>query len=509
MVSELKHFLPPACAEFIATQLSCVQRKKKGVRWGENDKATALSLFHSSPKAYRLLKGIFVLPSVSTLRRCMRQVSVYPGFNENILQALKLQVSSMPSTSSLCAIVFDEMSIKESVNYNKERDEVEGLEDFGSGGKSQYIANHATVFLVRGLIAKWKQPLGYFLSSGPIESNMLHSLMLECIDKAEQIGLKVKVVLGDQGSNNRKLFNKCCNVTESEPFFLHNGKKIFALHDPPHLLKNIRNNFKKSGFVIDGTDISWHFVEQFYEFDKKNFVRMAWKLKKRHIVVPPFANLSVKLAAQVLSHSVAAGMSTLVQLGVLPTCAKETAVFIERFDCLFNVFNSGRLKSSSRMRHAMREKSSHHDFLLQTLAWLDTVQTPSSRSLPCLSGWKMAIRCLLDLFEDLHTNHGIDFLLTNRLNQDCVENLFSVIRGKGGHRDNPTAEQFRHALRQVMVDRFFVQSDSSNCHVDADKFLLTLTSVMTSSPKHLMPLQTEPEVLPFNEHDSIFSHCDF
>ena len=79
VVSELKHFLPPACAEFIATQLSCVQRKKKGVRWGENDKATALSLFHSSPKAYRLLKGICVLPSVSTLRRCMKQVSVYPG----------------------------------------------------------------------------------------------------------------------------------------------------------------------------------------------------------------------------------------------------------------------------------------------------------------------------------------------------------------------------------------------------------------------------------------------
>ena len=32
------------------------------------------------------------------------------------------------------------------------------------------------------------------------------------------------------------------------------------------------------------------------------------------------------------------------------------------------------------------------------------------------------------------------------LNQACVENLFSVIRGKGGHRDNPDVNQFTSAL---------------------------------------------------------------
>ena len=36
-----------------------------------------------------------------------------------------------------------------------------------------------------------------------------------------------------------------------------------------------------------------------------------------------------------------------------------------------------------------------------------------------------------------------------QLNQDIVENLFSIIRSKGGARDNPDAAQFRSALRQV------------------------------------------------------------
>lgn len=502
---EIYYFLPPSCADFIVSQLQCIKKKKTGRRWGESDKATALTLFHSSPKAYRILKSIFVLPSVSTLRRSMRQVSIYPGFNAHILDALKLQVSSMAESSSLCAIVLDEMSIKENVSYNKERDEVEGFEDFGTGGRTKYIANHATVFMVRGLVDKWKQAVGYFLTSGTMDSDMMHTLLLECIDKAEEAGLTVKVVIGDQGSNNRKMFDKGLKATETEPFFFHRGKKIFVLHDPPHLLKNIRNNFKKSGFLIDSCDISWLFVEEFYEFDQKNCVRLAPKLKKKHVTLPPFSNLKVSLAAQVLSHSVAAGISTLVQLGVFPLVGKVTASFIERFDRLFNAFNSGKMNSSMRMRHAMSTSSGHREFLTDTLEWLNKLQTPSGRALPCLSGWRMAIHVLIGLFDDLHTNHGISFLLTNRLNQDCVENLFSVIRGKGGHRDNPSAQQFRYALRQVMVDRFFVQSDGSNCSADGDKFLLTLTSVMASTPDQPAPLPTEPEVLPFDERDSLLA----
>ena len=35
------------------------------------------------------------------------------------------------------------------------------------------FANHAVVFMVRGLTFNWKQPVGYYLSSEPIKSEML------------------------------------------------------------------------------------------------------------------------------------------------------------------------------------------------------------------------------------------------------------------------------------------------------------------------------------------------
>ena len=88
------------------------------------------------------------------------------------------------------ALVFDEMSIKQSLVYNEGTDSVEGFEDFGNLGQTRYIANHATPFMVRELASKPKQP-GDFLSSGPIKSKILQLLTQQCIDKVNQTGLNV------------------------------------------------------------------------------------------------------------------------------------------------------------------------------------------------------------------------------------------------------------------------------------------------------------------------------
>ena len=61
----------------------------------------------------------------------------------------------------------------------------------------------------------------------------------------------------------------------------------------------------------------------------------------------------------------------------------------------------------------------------------------------------LSINSLQAIWDELHQKHDIKFLFTRQLNQDCVENLFSVIRSKGAARDNPDSQQFRAALKQV------------------------------------------------------------
>jgi len=481
---KLSEFFSGTTLEFLRTQLRLINRKRQGFRWKDTDKAFALSLFHASPKAYRILKQLFLLPSVNTLRRIMRKIRVYPGFNRIILKALQTKISSMPANSELCCVTFDEMALKEAVEYNEEKDYVEGVEDFGSNGRTKYVANHATVFMARGLIFPWKQTVGYALSSGPIKYNDLYALLLECIESLENSGLNVKVVIADQGSNNRKMFETCCKISAENPYFYANGKKVFVMYDPPHLLKNVRNNLRKHGFLVNGNEISWAHIQKFYDLDKRNQIRVAPKLTDKHIDLPPFAPLRVKFAAQVLSHSVASGISLLATSGIFSDDVLPTAHFLENFDQLFNAFNSRNLQSSQKMGHGLSEHSGHQEFLQSTLEWLQSISLPATSrvgKLPCLTGWTMDIRTLLQLWNHLHTNHGVKFLLTNRLNQDCLENLFSTIRGRGGHGDNPSAQQFRIRLRQAMVDSFFAHSQSSNCEEDHDKSLLALSALMETS----------------------------
>ena len=115
------------------------------------------------------------------------------------------------------------------------------------------------------------------------------------------------------------------------------------MYDPPYLLKNVCNNFVKSNYKYDNVDIKWEYVVDFYNTDKAMSIRMTPKLTDKYLTLPPFAAMRVNLATQILSHSVAAGIDTLCSLGNLPDEASATAEFIETFDQLFNVFNSGRL----------------------------------------------------------------------------------------------------------------------------------------------------------------------
>ena len=102
---------------------------------------------------------------------------------------------------------------------------------------------------------------------------------------------------------------------------------------------------------------------------------MAPKLQEKHIDLPPFSAMCVNLAAQVLSHSVVVGISTLSILGHLDAQAKHTARFIE----MFNAFNSISLECSQKFRHAIQNESGHMQFLKDALTFLDTIQLPSGQ----------------------------------------------------------------------------------------------------------------------------------
>lgn len=59
----------------------------------------------------------------------------------------------------------------------------------------------------------------------------------------------------------------------------------------------------------------------------------------------------------------------------------------------------------------------------------------------------------------------------SRLNQDALENFFSIIRSRGGGNRNPTARTFRGSFRINVMNALMKPPTSANCEVDEDEFV--------------------------------------
>ena len=227
-------------------------------------------------------------------------------------------------------------------------------------------------------------------------------------------------------------------------------------------------------------------------------------------------------ATQILSHTVAAGISTYVALGQMPDEAIHTAEFLEAVDGLFDSFNPRNLRENKPLRRPITDgsQSSHWSHLRKCANLLQTLQVGNAKaSLPCVKGWPMNINALQMLWSLFKPEYSMTFLFTSRLNQDVLENLFSVIRGRGGHRDNPNPVHFQAAFKQVIVQNMFMPAananckpdDDSDCVLNVDDFIGSSAVTVKSrnnrslSPAHQIPLLADEDAFVAVEKQTLAS----
>jgi hypothetical protein len=212
------------------------------------------------------------------------------------------------------------MSIRENVWFNQKFDCIEGFEDLGSQGRTCNIANCALLFVVCGLHWKWKQPVAYYLSCGSTKAEMRVQFLKEVLDACQNVGLHVVATVCDMGTNNVKAM-KLLGSTTSEPFFQFQNQAIATIYIPPHLLKCTHNLFVKYDVKFESERLDsqlpviakWEHIEKLYKHDRDFMINMLYKLTDTHLSAQ--CAMKVSLAAQVMSHTVAVGIYTLVSYG--------------------------------------------------------------------------------------------------------------------------------------------------------------------------------------------------
>ncbi len=314
------------------------------------------------------------------------------------------------------------------------------------------------VVMIRGIFNNFKQPIFY-----DFDTPLGKDLLLKLVDLLEEIGFSVESVTSDMGPKNVGLWKEL-GIQPGKTDFEHKERKLQVLADVPHLLKLLRNHLLDQGFILKNGDLLLReHLENLLAVDTGE-LRITHKLKPIHFNCSHSQRQNVCLAAQLLSRSTACA------LRLVDSDKVGQANFIELINDTFDILNSRNGEGHKQFDYALGWEKGSKNFASQketllrakeeiggmriinkkTLQSQGTIR-PVNSLLPFQKGWLISIDSALCLFEKLRGKYGAKFLMTSRLNQDNVENLFSRIRYLGGANTHPGSVEFMNRLRLLLL----------------------------------------------------------
>ncbi|CAG4992503.1 unnamed protein product [Colias eurytheme] len=469
-------FLTKDLAEVVKDQIKLTSNNR-GNMYTLEYKMFCLNLYSVNPQAYRLLQDIVYLPSPSTLNKLY--IPITTQINDELFAALKVKLTNMSDREKNCSIVVDAMTLKANLFYDLKNDKIIGFHEV-DGVQSPSPAKHALVILVRGISINWHQPIGFALLSECKSDHAVSIWIDKLILKLFEIGLKVRTFISDLGSD---LLNaaKQRGISVAKTYFSIENHKIYYIVDVPYLIKLVRNDMLNYNIQFSDSRIAkFEHIVKFYELDHVKTFKQAYKLTNSHINPTTLERMKVRYATQLLSRTVACGISTYIDFNVLDESAKDTVEFIQKMNDLFDALNSSTFRDHYPYKNAYSGEDCQRNFFIEMLTLIKSIKlihpikkNDVTKTVKFIQGFQITIQSILDLFDDLK-QEGHKFLLTRRLNRDIFDNFFGKIRSKNGNATKPTARKFISAYRKIYFTNIAKLPKEGNCSEDLSEFLFHL-----------------------------------
>ncbi|XP_049701000.2 uncharacterized protein LOC126055534 isoform X1 [Helicoverpa armigera] len=489
---ELTKEMNPFAKTIMKMQINLCSKSKKGRRFTEEEKLIALSIMKQSPKCYRFLHKIFVLPSRSTLNKMVAKLSIGPGICQQVFDLLKKEVATWDEKKKICSVIFDEMSLDTALTYDKNRDCINGFVELNE--KQNQFADHALVFMLRGAVYKWQQPIAFYYCQGATSGTELKKILRDVVAVLVECGLKPICVICDQGTSFQAALKSFREDTKRDQILADqepdgsvtiSGVNLSIIYDPSHLIKGIRNNFLNKNIVMDGKISKWTDIVDVYETDCKHTEsRLLHKLNDQHVIPEKIKKMKVKNCVKVLSSTVSAALSYTAQFShyadgrPVSGTIKNTAETVLFFDRLFDSINgAGSAKEArGKLRTAVTKKSPHHKFWTEAIRKLENLKFIDSagkeKSVPSVKNFVITLKSYMRLWQILHEQH-IKVMRPRYFNSDPIENFFGQVRAYNYRNNDPNCHSFNCTFKSLLITRFIkFHSENFNCEDDpADQVL--------------------------------------
>ncbi|KYN27585.1 hypothetical protein ALC57_03044, partial [Trachymyrmex cornetzi] len=284
-------------------------------RYTIQDKLFCLGIYRRSTAAYKFISKYLPCPSISTLDKQLQKIALHSGCNKIIVKYLKVIAKEINPKDLNVMLIWDEMSLKPFIHYDKKQNKIIGFEDW-SIQRTRKFADHVIVFYVRCLASGNHMPLGYGFCQSTTRTVQLLNCIKQWLTVLINCGFKPRATVCDQGGTNMAAVNMFVKESNDvrQNTFLFKNHEIIPLYDYVHLQKGIRNNLLTKDLVNNKYEkesqkqyASWKDIIIAYEMDKYSLLtqRQMPKIIDRHIYANQIPKMKVKYAVQVISHTFA------------------------------------------------------------------------------------------------------------------------------------------------------------------------------------------------------------
>uniref|UniRef100_A0AAR5Q909 THAP-type domain-containing protein n=1 Tax=Dendroctonus ponderosae TaxID=77166 RepID=A0AAR5Q909_DENPD len=488
----------------------------RGRKFSLEEKIFALSIYKQCGKSYRYLSDAFGLPSRKTLVKVLQHIPFHTGINNRLFQHLKVRVSKLTLLDRHCVLMFDEIALQPGLQYNYILDCVDGFVDLGGADRRPKFADHALVFLLKGIRKQWKQPICFTFCEGTTQTADLIDLIKSVVRKVRETGLSIVATVSDQGATNAAAIRSLIQDTQRQCVrkgvdngyqgYLVDEMEIVHLFDIPHLFRGIRNGLLKDDlhFVEDGVSKvgSWDHLVKLYQIERnRGHYSLIYKLTDEHVLASKLKKMSVKHCTEVFSRTVACAMQfrAVASTGLnqssdhyLDPKATDTAHLFLFLDELFDSLNGSQIPVYPRkpLRGVVTRKSRHVSFwvsvalpLLKSMSFSNSTVTPSIKNLV------FTLRGFLYIWNHLR---GKNFRYFNprSFHKSPLEYLFSCIRSHDATNTRPNCSEFMSSAKSLLINGF-VSSHCLGDNCEPDDSVRVLANFKSFVETRSVPLSTE------------------
>lgn len=433
------------------------RKSSRGMAYSREWLLESILMKMKSPRLYQHMRinKILTLPGKTCLKKSIKHFKSGFGFNEKVFSILKEKTSSMETSEKHGNLLFDELKLSENLQMDSSG-VVQGYVDYGQeltpDSQMNQICNHGLVLLFQPFKGDWVQIVGVFGTHQNVKADLLAKILVEAIILCENAGLFVDAVTGDGASWNRAMWRRF-GIGQSKRGIVKykvahpcdSGRFLHFISDFPHLLKCLRNRFLSQGYSTPAGKVNMEFVKEAWKEDQKSTIKLKVmpKLSQVHLHPNGFEKMRVNIAFQLFGDPVIKGLSFYSEEISVYGDSKPTVDFIQKINQLIKVMTSRTPKTA--LRNGSLQYKALTDFIKFINEWekfSKPVKGLGYLSKSTALGLKVSIKSTLSLLSYLSSKINFKYLLTSRLSQDKIENLFSIVRQSKGCNDHPTPTEF-------------------------------------------------------------------